>query len=1046
MTELDEYGFNAYSTSPPTTFGTQLRSTLNYINCSGTVPCTNTASLTTNSTTAYWNPATNPSPATSPMLLTLVERKEVDDPQNFGPGSVTEFSYDTHGNVLNQYDWDSTKASKPALGGMNSSNSSWRHFLYDGYGNLTDSTDPLCTTTKNFYDSNSLYLTSFTEDYRGDSVGCTPSGTALTRTTTVTMDHWSGLETSQTDYNGVTRATSYDPLGRTTSVTESAGGTTLHETATYYSDGKRRVIRCSDLNSAGDLKLYSATMYDELGRVNMTQTIESGNPNSTCEDSAAAGVLTGGILTDIRYLYQPGASYKLASNAYRSTSDATMGWTLTTMDTLGRVTAITSYHGGTPPSPWGSNGTVDGNTTTAYSANSNSEIHTVSDQVETRTLNLDGLGRTTLVVEAGTATTSYVYDASGNLDSVTQSGVTSLSGQAGVTHACSSGVSRCFAYDSLSRLSWVTNPESGTISYGYDPNGNLTSKIDARSITTTLGYDQLSRLNSKSYSDGTPSATYTYATATSACPSSLGTSYAIGRLISVSNSVSSYTYDCYDGLGRLLHGSQTTGTAPPYQFTYAYNAAGSLTSMTYPSGRQVTYAYDSDDRTTTVTNVAANAPYATVPSPSGYATNGSITSLTLGNNVVEATSLNDRFQPWQIQAQLSSSTLLSLGYSYCAGQSPGSTATCTNNNGNVQAQVITRGGQTWTQNYGYTDGMNRLNSAAETISGSSGWSESYTYDNVGNRWVTTPVEATNEVPQLQSWCWNSSTQTNNRVIAWSYDNAGNILSIPAIERSSTYDAENRQTSVTLNGVTSSYTYDSDGHRITKSVGGADPTTYVYDPAGQLAAEYGTATDTDGGTRYLNADALGTTRLKADVTGTILNCYDFLPFGQELLAGTDARSSCFGASPDNFNMKFTGKERDSESGLDFFGARYFSGAQGRFTSPDQPFNDQDPSDPQSWNLFSYGRNNPLLYTDPTGDEVTCSGDADNFKCVDNAPPGPTASSGYPNVHVGRTVVSVYNHRHDDGPTGAADTPARRSTRSRNRAIRCAWRAIWEPVQR
>ena len=63
--------------------------------------------------------------------------------------------------------------------------------------------------------------------------------------------------------------------------------------------------------------------------------------------------------------------------------------------------------------------------------------------------------------------------------------------------------------------------------------------------------------------------------------------------------------------------------------------------------------------------------------------------------------------------------------------------------------------------------------------------------------------------------------------------------------------------------------------------------------------------------------------------------------------------------------FTAKERDSETGLDYFLARYFSGAQGRFTSPDQPFNDQDASDPQSWNLFSYGRNNPLRYNDPTG---------------------------------------------------------------------------------
>jgi RHS repeat-associated protein len=64
---------------------------------------------------------------------------------------------------------------------------------------------------------------------------------------------------------------------------------------------------------------------------------------------------------------------------------------------------------------------------------------------------------------------------------------------------------------------------------------------------------------------------------------------------------------------------------------------------------------------------------------------------------------------------------------------------------------------------------------------------------------------------------------------------------------------------------------------------------------------------------------------------------------------------------------TGKERDAETGLDFFGARYFSGAQGRFTSADQPFADQDPSDPQSWNLYNYARNNPLRYTDADGRE-------------------------------------------------------------------------------
>jgi RHS repeat-associated protein len=63
--------------------------------------------------------------------------------------------------------------------------------------------------------------------------------------------------------------------------------------------------------------------------------------------------------------------------------------------------------------------------------------------------------------------------------------------------------------------------------------------------------------------------------------------------------------------------------------------------------------------------------------------------------------------------------------------------------------------------------------------------------------------------------------------------------------------------------------------------------------------------------------------------------------------------------------FTGKERDAETGLDFFGFRYFSSAQGRWTSPDEVFADQHPEDPQSWNMYAYVRNNPLAHVDPNG---------------------------------------------------------------------------------
>src|SRR6185437_5488391 len=67
-------------------------------------------------------------------------------------------------------------------------------------------------------------------------------------------------------------------------------------------------------------------------------------------------------------------------------------------------------------------------------------------------------------------------------------------------------------------------------------------------------------------------------------------------------------------------------------------------------------------------------------------------------------------------------------------------------------------------------------------------------------------------------------------------------------------------------------------------------------------------------------------------------------------------------------KFTGKERDLESGNDYFKARYYANSIGRWLSPDKPFADQHTTNPQSWNLYEYGRNNPLRNVDPDGFKV------------------------------------------------------------------------------
>ncbi len=130
------------------------------------------------------------------------------------------------------------------------------------------------------------------------------------------------------------------------------------------------------------------------------------------------------------------------------------------------------------------------------------------------------------------------------------------------------------------------------------------------------------------------------------------------------------------------------------------------------------------------------------------------------------------------------------------------------------------------------------------------------------------------------------------------------------------------------------------------------------------------------TNYYISDQLGSTRMEIGAEGWPVSSDTYYPFGQELAASS---------SPNNY--KFTGNERDAESGNDYFGARYYASSMGRFMSPDpSQLAYADQTNPQSLNLYSYGRNNPLVNTDPTGMDcvndkgdgtfTTNTGDCDN----------------------------------------------------------------------
>jgi YD repeat-containing protein len=437
-----------------------------------------------------------------------------------------------------------------------------------------------------------------------------------------------------------------------------------------------------------------------LGRTYKTQSADS----------------SGDVFTETQYDNMGRA--KKSSNPYRT--GETVYWTENFYDDLGRVKEVHS--------PLETGQTTPAKLLTAYSlATTGSQIGTVvtvTDQaLKQRRSITNALGQLKRVdepndqgqLDAGgvpAQSTAYSYDALNNLTTVTQGGQT-----------------RSFAYDSLSRLKSATNPESGLIQYSYDNNGNLTQKIDARNIQTNYVYDNLNRVTSRSYSDGTtPAVSYYYDNLTNAK----------GNLIKVSSTVSTTEYTEFDILGRVKKNKQTTdGTIYP-EMEYTYNLSGALIEQKYPSGRVIKNVLDTDgDLALVQSKKNANYGYWTYANSFTYTAAGAVSSMQLGNGRWESTQFNNRLQPTQIAlGTLQNGTdKLKLNFTY-------NTTGNADNNGNVLSQTITvpseiRGSMTYnaftaTQTYTY-DSLNRIKDAIEMISTTQQWKQTFSYDRFGNR-------------------------------------------------------------------------------------------------------------------------------------------------------------------------------------------------------------------------------------------------------------------------------------------------------------------------
>ena len=818
---------------------------------------------------------------------------------------------------------------------------------------------------------------------------------ALGQTTTYAYDFNSGSVTSIQDPNTNAPPTtkSYDVMDRLLSVTYPNTGSTSY----CYTDGLP--ANCSSGNSgsasfavvetkaitSSTTEISTATL-DGMARLSQTQL--NSDPSGTTYT-----LTTYDAMGRKSQAYNPTRCSTITSNCKAET---TWGFTTTNYDALSRPTSVVEQDGSVVTTTYDQPSPLSGN---------NAVCSTVTDEAgNSRQSCDDGLGRVTAVLEDPGAfhlnyQTLYTYDALNNLLSVTQNGSNGANAR-----------TRTFAYDSLSHLLSASNPESGNIAYAYDADGNVITKTaplpnqtqPLTTVTATYAYDKLNRLIKKSYAEGgtsdpyTPRVQFAYdggaLTGCTTAPPGDTDTYPVGRRTSMCDG-SGATNWTHDTMGRVLQERRTIGGIIGKYDNDAYNLDGSVQSVT-ALGYSIGYTYNRAGEPLTVKNYTDPFTFMTGAT---YAPHGALTGMTLGAEPITVTNAyNARLQPILLSAATTSATLFSECFDFhlnvaITTPSPCSfSASTKGDNGNVYTIVNNRD-NTRTQNFIY-DSLNRIQQA---YTSGSEWGETFGP-------VATAPGVAPSTPGIDAWgnmtnrsgvtgktnaepSFNFSALTSNQLSGFGYDAAGNMTS--NTPTTYVYDAENR---LIATGGTS-YVYDGDGNRVEKCTEGTTPgqcasgatgTLYWRGTGGDPQAETDLAGNVLENYVFLNgqriarrdptteavhfyfSDHLGSHSVVENATGTLCEQdIDYYPYG-----GVE-NDYCAGSGVTQ-HYKFTGKERDTESGLDMFGARYYGSSLGRFVTPDWAAKPVTVpyahfGNPQSLNLYSYVNNNPTTVGDSDG---------------------------------------------------------------------------------
>ncbi len=530
---------------------------------------------------------------------------------------------------------------------------------------------------------------------------------------------------------------------------------------------------------------------------------------------------------------------------------------------------------------------------------------------------------------------------------------------------------RIFAYDAFGRMTHQKlpeqdenprisyhDPDSGnhtwSAAFEYSPTGELLKIISPNGVETDLEYDQHGRILSRSFSDGTPNASYRYDLIANGK----------GQLIEAENSSTRTRITSFDAAGRPTTYEQRTDGVT-YRSQFEYSSGGEVKRITYPSGKTVDQGFGPDGRIRRVGSSQAGFDSVYANSFS-YDAAGRTNAFKLGNRLWESANWSETGRLGSLGLGIAPAVQGIWRTEFHYGElSPSGEMDAERTNGAI-GRITTigeSGALRFTQNFRYDPG-GRLTFAEENEAGDGNWSLLIDHDRYGNRihqtkTVGNSIEEVDLVPD----------PTSNRYSVpsgYRYDRNGSVTDDPS-GKSYVLDGRNKVIEVRSSGgnLIASYLYDAMGRRI-KTITPLETTVFVY--AGELLlAEYSTNPSRDRKTRYLTADHLGSTRIVTDGNGELLARRDHFPFGGEITSGIGTRTEENGYLSTTARVRngFAGMLADPETGLNYADARIYDVGSGRFNSVDPVLSSSTASDPASLNRYTYTLNDPVNLVDPDG---------------------------------------------------------------------------------